>query len=360
MKSPPTLDSAVLGRILLLQSTLPAASNERRLMEMVASGMMALPGVVESVVCIEGHTITARDSNDEPAVTECPLTGMETEPWTRIELQTSRQVYGFLSLRVQDQELFSPYLPFVGNTVNLVAIEIENERAAAELNELNRGLDQQVEERTRQLSESERRLREAQVVGEMGSFEGSVNKDELWWSDELYRLFGLDPAHFIPTKEGFSELLHPEDRDDYIAALMRSLQEGAPLKREFRARHSTGEWRHYETIARVSVDDHGIALGMQGTVQDITKRKQAEESLRTSDARYRILVESSPYCIHQIDSSGSLMSMNKAGLEMINEKDERAVVGVSYLSAVCDADRERVSRQMEAAFKGQASEFEFH
>ncbi|MEK6248444.1 MAG: PAS-domain containing protein [Planctomycetales bacterium] len=52
-----------------------------------------------------------------------------------------------------------------------------------------------------ELRKNETRLREAQKVAQIGSFEGDIYSDKLWWSDELYRLFGLEPAHFSPTKD---------------------------------------------------------------------------------------------------------------------------------------------------------------
>ncbi len=127
------------------------------------------------------------------------------------------------------------------------------------------------------LQESENHLREAQRVARIGSFEGEISKHDLWWSAELFHLFGLEPELFAPTKDGFFALLHPDDRDSYIAALNSSLESGKRLKREFRAKHSSGAWRRFETLANVTFDDQGETLGLRGTVQDITERKQAEE-----------------------------------------------------------------------------------
>lgn len=95
------------------------------------------------------------------------------------------------------------------------------------------------------------------------------------------------------------------------------------------------------------------------TFEDITAHKQAIEELRESEDKYRTLVESSPYCIHQIDPEGRFMSMNRAGLQMIDEDDEAFIVGVLYLGMVSVEDRERISRLMDRAFAGELAEFEF-
>ena len=80
---------------------------------------------------------------------------------------------------------------------------------------------------------------------------------------------------------------------------------------------------------------------------------------KVETGRYAALVENSPYCIHEIDSGGGLVSMNPAGLRMMGVAQECELVGTAYLDAVGAADRPRIERLMLAAFDGEASEFEF-
>ncbi|MCP5097569.1 MAG: PAS domain S-box protein, partial [Chloroflexi bacterium] len=95
-------------------------------------------------------------------------------------------------------------------------------------------------------------------------------------------------------------------------------------------------------------------------IRDITERKQAEDLLRASENRYRMLVESSPYCIHEIDIEGCLMSMNPSGLKMMGVQDESEIRGLPYLDSVADDDKARISNLLELALQGEASEFEFN
>lgn len=91
----------------------------------------------------------------------------------------------------------------------------------------------------------------------------------------------------------------------------------------------------------------------------VISRKQVELALRDSEKKFRNLVESSSHCIHQIDSKREFISMNLAGLKMIEKEDEHAILGIPYLDAVCNEDRERISKLMDAAYAGEYQEFDF-
>ena len=126
---------------------------------------------------------------------------------------------------------------------------------------------------------------------------------------------------------------------------------------------------HFETRHRRK-DGHLIQFEVSSTyvaeskaiccfLRNITERKMMEESLRESENRYRALVENSPFCIHEIDMSGRLTSMNRAGLNMMGVKEESQVRGLLYLDAVCAADREHIGSLLARAYTGKISHFEF-
>ncbi len=138
---------------------------------------------------------------------------------------------------------------------------------------------------------SELRFREAQSVAHIGSFEGNIYNDELWWSEELFSLFGLNANELKITKDEFNKLIHPDDKDEYISNLMSCLETGNPFKREFRGRHTSGEWRYFETVAGITHDSAGEILGMRGTVQDITDSIIADKFLNDQKERYELAMD---------------------------------------------------------------------
>jgi PAS domain S-box-containing protein len=89
------------------------------------------------------------------------------------------------------------------------------------------------------------------------------------------------------------------------------------------------------------------------------ERKRAEATLRGSEQRYKTLVQSAPFCIHEIDLKGRLLSMNPAGLSMMGAKDEQEIVSVLYPDMVASGDRKQVEALLARACAGEASTFEF-
>ncbi|VAX19394.1 diguanylate cyclase/phosphodiesterase (GGDEF & EAL domains) with PAS/PAC sensor(s), partial [hydrothermal vent metagenome] len=86
--------------------------------------------------------------------------------------------------------------------------------------------------------------------------------------------------------------------------------------------------------------------------------KETSEEPEHSEERYRALIDNSPVCIHEIDMDGALISMNAAGLAMLGIKKESEIVGMAYLQAVCEKDRERIEKLLDRALKGRSSQFE--
>jgi len=159
-------------------------------------------------------------------------------------------------------------------------------------------------------------------------------------------------------KDFWATHLHPEDRQraiDICESLSRKLAE---YEFEYRMVSADGRvvWIH-DLVSVVSVD--GVPTLLRGFMLDITERKQSEEALRGSEERFRTLVDSSPYGIHESDLMGQLISMNPAGLIMMGVTHESEVIGRAFLTAMSEEDQDRVGKLLELAYNGESSKFIF-
>jgi PAS domain S-box-containing protein len=151
------------------------------------------------------------------------------------------------------------------------------------------------------LRKSEASLRLAQRIGRIGSWEVDLRKNRCEWSEETYRIFGCWPGHFEPTRKTFLELVHPADRDAVQQAAEHALRHGKYYSVDYRIIRPDGFERFLVQQARIIRDEAGNTIQVLGTVQDITERKLAEEALRESEERFRVLFERSPEAVFILD-----------------------------------------------------------
>ncbi|MFN3431197.1 MAG: PAS domain S-box protein [Candidatus Sericytochromatia bacterium] len=143
------------------------------------------------------------------------------------------------------------------------------------------------------LERKERQLREAQHIAQLGSWEWEVASHRHHWSDEYFRLLGLSPSTDHPSMEAFLQAVHPDDRGrlaPYIADIGQ-LAATPCFRDDFRLVLPTGEVRHVHGRGEVLFDERGAVVKVIGTLQDVSGWRRADEALRHSDARYRLLAE---------------------------------------------------------------------
>jgi len=131
------------------------------------------------------------------------------------------------------------------------------------------------------LIQSETRLREAQRIAHVGSWDWDIIGKKLHWSDEVYRIFGLIPQEFGATYEAFLARVSPEDRGAVDQAVNTALADPQNLYQiEHRIICPDGSERVVQEHGEVSFGADGKPVRMIGTVLDVTEQKQAEKALR--------------------------------------------------------------------------------
>ena len=146
--------------------------------------------------------------------------------------------------------------------------------------------------RIRRLEQSLFELQQAQRVARVGSWIWNAETDQVTASDELFRIYGLEPRtdQFPRFREQRGRLFPPESWERIEAAVRRTLETGVGFDLDIRAfRGTTPIWTSRKGEALRGPD--GKIIGIAGTVQDITDRRQAEEALRESEERLRLATE---------------------------------------------------------------------
>lgn len=126
------------------------------------------------------------------------------------------------------------------------------------------------------LRRSQKSLAKAQRIAHLGNWEWDITDNILWWSDEMYRIFGVTQDEFGGVFEYFFSRVHKEDRDRVQQAVDEALYEGKIYEEEYRVVVSGGGIRYVLAQGEVSRDESGAPSRMVGTVLDITERKKAE------------------------------------------------------------------------------------
>jgi PAS domain S-box-containing protein len=206
-----------------------------------------------------------------------------------------------------------------------------------------------------ELRETQRKLIEAQRIGRMGNWEMDLRSGRLWWSDEVYVLFGLTREQFDFSLGGFIQRVHPDDRDRLKPARDMALVHGKVENVEFRVVKPDGTIAWMHEIAEVRRNERNEPIWFGGVVQDITGRKQAEADLvllRNAVARVNdivLITEANP-----IDSPGPrIVFVNEAFERLTGYTAQEAIGNTPRMLWGPKTDRAALDRIRAALLQGQ-------
>jgi PAS domain S-box-containing protein len=242
--------------------------------------------------------------------------------------------------KLVDVEVSTTYLPFDGGQLVVFLREV-TERKRMEV----------------ALRESEAKLKDAQALARIGSWEFDVESGKIVWSDQTYRLYERDPALGPPTAEEEAAYYSPEQALRLREYARRAIVEGTDFRYDLEAILPSGKHVAYSATMYPIKDAYGRVVKLFGTVQDVTERKGTEEALRASELRYRTLFEKIPHAIYQTTREGNKLVANPAFFRMLGyESAEEITSGAARNLYANPQDRETWMRKVEA--EGEVRDFE--
>lgn len=172
--------------------------------------------------------------------------------------------------------------------------------------------------RQEKLEELAARLSNAQRIAHFGSLEWKPLTNEMSWSEELYRIFGVQPASFEPTVESFMGFIHPDSRGAALAAMDCARIDGKPCAHTIRVVRPDGAERTVRVQCESGRDAVGAVVKVSGIFHDVTEQARLEEQ----QSRLTAIIEATPDFVASADADGRPFYHNKAARRILGIADD--------------------------------------
>ncbi|MFL5401722.1 MAG: PAS domain-containing protein [Gemmatimonadales bacterium] len=192
---------------------------------------------------------------------------------------------------------------------------------------MNEELRKEVGERKRAeeaLRRSEAYLAEGQRLSQTGSWARNLQTGEVFWSREMYRMFGYEPGTPVTLEKIRQERVHPEDRTRLVQASDFAIHNKSILDHEYRISLPDGTVRFHKVVAHPVLDQSGEMVEIVGTTADVTEQheasaalEQAFDEIKKSEDRLRLVIDTIPALVATLQPDGSANFYNRRWLEYL-------------------------------------------
>ncbi len=234
-------------------------------------------------------------------------------------------------------------------------------------------------------------------AAQIGTWEWDSHTNRVLWSSETEEIFGIPPGSFDGTYERFFSLIHPDDRQRLGSAIAKAVEDRAPYRVEHRIITPEGAILWVACRGRAVFNQNKPVIGMAGTIEDITARKElelaqhnfretlerqvrertatleqaitdlekeaerrreAESALKASEQRYQSLYEQNPFMYFTLTAEGTVLSVNQFGADQLGYQKED-LVGGSILNVFDTKDHQAVLTQLKDSVASPYTLFEW-
>lgn len=189
------------------------------------------------------------------------------------------------------------------------------------------------------LLDSQERYRLALQATRDGLWERNLVTNQSIYSARWCEIIGYsdDDPELPHTFQSWAERIHPDDYERVINALNIYIEKGTRYDVEYRHLHKSGEYRWQNSMGTSVLDEDGKPVKIVGCISDINERKNAEEALRTSEDKYRTMIENSNDLIWTLDKKGNFVFMNEVALKR-TELKLNDLIGKSFSQLIISED----------------------
>jgi PAS domain S-box-containing protein len=195
---------------------------------------------------------------------------------------------GIISIESEKPNAFSEAdEQLITTLANQAAIALENAHLYKRVSRHAEELEQRVQERTAEIESTRRRLELAVSTAGIGIWELDIRKNEEYWDDRLFNLYGISKETSLPEPQTWYKVVHPDDLKKQLKVLDEALHDQRPYNTEFRVIWPDASIHHIKSTGSVIYDSTGKAERIIGANQDITLHKQSEEILHLANAEIK-------------------------------------------------------------------------
>lgn len=197
-----------------------------------------------------------------------------------------------------------------------------------ELEKTNKDLEHEIKNRIsveNELRKSENKLKLAQEIAHLGHWELDLEQNKLYWSDEVYRIFGLQPQEFKATYEDFLNIVHPYDRDSVNRSYNEHINSKIPYNINHRVKLKDDSIKYVNERCDSEFDENGKVIYSLGTVLDITESVLKEQLIVESEKKFKNIFNSSSDGIIIGDLNHAILEYNQAMVDIIGIDSSDAI-----------------------------------